>query len=657
MALSVDNACQALVALAEQSRSVGNIAAAIKCLTAAVDAHPSPRLEVRIRLELGSLLAQHGDDETLETARMHLERVLLTSTSMSGVDEVRFRATLVLADLYCQADPSGRLARNILRPALDASLGFLDWNFCLLFASAELAAEQGAVDEAVQFLETGLERARQHELVQAEVLFALAQFQLRLAATHRSCRDFCQSEAALLAQSEQLLQSSRSLAELNPSLPLYAVALTVLMHLRSGSYRNATAFLPELSTLAYAVQQQDADSSAHASTRMMPFSSELLRNKPLESTQHGQMLQFRFLPDSQLQALVAIIQLACAVQGSDHAEVDRLAKQVSSFGFSESAATHASLRSRRSLSAQLLEFLYLELLVSVQITTLNAAELGNNISEITTLCESSPRLLRCTGDVLATLLGLYSLLLRRTTAAQGQLRAALAQSSRYELGVIVKANIVALLLSRGHAAAVDPELRALLDELDADSYLLPQSLLEVDSTARQPDVFAAVQCYVKAAVAFSESRIHEARELLTQCLVLADESGSPPHLVIAVRVLLGKVDVQMQEPGDELSRTLASVNSAATLAGNVLLVQECLEAQRESALRRNDLATELKHTASASMLTADIEKRRSEAARQPAMERAKWVYKTSDLRNQTAQSLARVQPLPRTAPADDMLLA
>ena len=187
----------ALMALADNfyTQSPPNIKLCAHCLLCITVSNPPPKIEARTHLQLGSLFLK--ETIHLDRAESHLEKAMTLSSKINGYTDCYFEAGSLLAKVYVfqkKTQDAVTLLQTVYRDAQNSSY----WNSRILFQLAQVAMDEGNLNAATHYLQTGeAECSNRFGASYARILFKLGHGMLLLIQ-----REFVGVDAVLGASSQ-----------------------------------------------------------------------------------------------------------------------------------------------------------------------------------------------------------------------------------------------------------------------------------------------------------------------------------------------------------------------------------------------------------------------------------------------------------------------
>lgn len=192
-------AVSSLIAMADYflTQNPQRISEAIKCLLASLSLSPPPRVEAKVKLQLGLTLYHHSNN--LLEARQALEQAMLSSKSITGIEEIRFEAASLLGRIHIEQGYAHH-AKKVLKSVMDTSHRFPYWHCRLLLQKADIHVYERDVDGVVSTLTQAADYAHHVQAPYTRILCLLCK------GAHLLINKQYQEAAAILSSSCALVE-------------------------------------------------------------------------------------------------------------------------------------------------------------------------------------------------------------------------------------------------------------------------------------------------------------------------------------------------------------------------------------------------------------------------------------------------------------------
>ncbi|KAL5005286.1 hypothetical protein ScPMuIL_018742 [Solemya velum] len=502
-----------LVGLAENFRTSNppNIRLCIHCLQSIFNFKPSQKIEARTHLQLGQILLTHTKNTDL--ARSHLEKAWSISSTMTALDDVRFEAASILAQVL-EKQNQIQAAKPILRKAIEISQQTPYWHCRLLFQLAQIHASERDYLSACGLLGVGAEFALAARSEYTRMLFLLSKGMLSLVDKK------IDSVHDTLTQAGVMIENFPGLPVQKESLKVFFLVLQVSHYLMAGQVKSVKPALKSLQQSIQAITQLHTD------------------DEP-ESTNPVEL--FQWLPKEHMCVLVYLVTVMHAMQAGymDKAQkyTDKALMQIEKLKMLDA---HPLLSS--------FQLMLLEHIIMCRLIMGNKTMAIQEIFQACHVCQQQPRLFTTHGAQLHTLLGLYAMSMNCMEAAEAQFNTALRISKESDLWTFINLNLAIVYLRTNRQS----EISGLLDRIDPDRLRTHSHSLKASSF------------YVRGLQAFFQARYTEAKRYLRETLKMANAEDLN-RLTSCSLVLLGHIFLSLGNNREALNM----VTPAMQLAGKI----------------------------------------------------------------------------------------
>merc|ERR1711936_299949 len=489
---------------------------------------------------MASLL--HTETKNKSIAKHHCEQAWYSSQNVSGVEDVRFEAASLLAEMIINEVESGQTptqnqqqaplsttadAKQILMKALETSQAFPYWHCRLLFQLANIQAGEKDYVSAVSILGAGVDFAYMAGAHYARMFFLLSKAMLFLLE-----RKFAEANP-ILHQTGPLIESwiqnnthqKETVARVQKEyLQMFFLVLQVCYYLMVGQVKSVKTVLKQL--------QQSIQTITSAG---WPSDEEMIPANVADN--------FQWLTKDHLCILVYLVTVMHSMQAG---YMDKAQKYTD-----KAIAQIDKLRSSydsRPLLLSSFQVLLMEHVVQCRLVTGNK---GGAIQEVGNLCrllQSNQILLQRHRAQLHTMLGLYAMSMSCMDAAENQLNAALRTSQERELWTFANLNLAIVYVRTRREA----DFMALLDRISPER--LPS----------QSHSLQAAAYYIQGLQEFFGAKYNEAKRYLRETLKMANAEDLN-RLTSCSLVLLGHIFLSLGNSKESMNM----VNPAMQLSSKI----------------------------------------------------------------------------------------
>ncbi|XP_074651649.1 MAU2 chromatid cohesion factor homolog [Tubulanus polymorphus] len=503
----------ALLGLAENFRTSNppNIRLCIQCLQAIFNFKPNPRIEARTHLQLGSILFSHT--KNIDLARTHLEKAWNLSLTIVSLDEVKFEAASVLAQIY---EKQGQMhpVKAILRKAIEISQQSAYWHCRLLFQLAQLHTLEKDFVSASELLGVGAEFSHVKRAEHTRILFLLSKGMILLIEKKLN------EVHSVLSLAAQLIEQFTGQTSWKESLKIYFLVLQVCHFLMAGQVKSVK---PSLKQLQQSIQTITA---AHTDDEPLP-------------NQSGDM--FQWLPKEHMCVLVYLVTVMHSMQAGymDKAQkyTDKALMQIEKLKMLDSSPLLSTF-----------QLMLLEHIIMCRLIMGNKSIAITEIIQACQVCQPQPVLWQTHGAQLHTCLGLYAMSMNCMDSAEAQFNAAIHLSRDSDLWIFINLNLAIVYLRTNR----HQDLNQLMDRIDPDR-------LHTESYTLRASAY-----YVRGLQSFFQGRYNEAKRYLRETLKMANAEDLN-RLTSCSLVLLGHIFLSLGNSNEAMNMITPSMHLASKI--------------------------------------------------------------------------------------------
>ncbi|XP_030029055.2 MAU2 chromatid cohesion factor homolog [Manduca sexta] len=529
-----------LLGLAEHFRTSNppDIKSCIQCLQAVFNFKPPARVEARTHLQLGNILLTHT--KNIDLARTHLEQSWCLSQTTNALDDFKFEAASVLAELFEQQGQPTH-SKPILRKAIELSQHSVYWHCRLIFQLAQIHATEREYEVASSLLGVGVDYAQISNAAYTRVLFLLSRVMLLLIDKK------IQEVLPLLNQAGHLVDSWTGSPHQKEYLKVFFLVLQVCHYLMAGQVKSVKPCLKQL---------QQSIQTIMAPT--WPDDDAVCGSAPGES--------FVWLSRQQLYVLVYLVTVMHSAQAGymdkAHkytekalAQIDKLTASDDGGGTSVvsavtgSAGGGSAARSGAALAWRL-RMALVEHAALCRLVAGGKAQALHEIARAAHLLARAPTTASAAAHTpqLHCLLGLYAMSMNCMEAAEAQFHTAIHTSQERDLWMFAKLNL-AIVYLRGRR---DNDLAQLMEQVR------PEALPAYAHGLR------AASYYVLGLQAFFQARYNEAKRYLRETLKMANAEDLN-RLTSCSLVLLGHIFLSINNSRESMNMVTPAMQLASKI--------------------------------------------------------------------------------------------
>lgn len=480
-------AVSSLIAMADYflTQNPQRISEAIKCLLASLSLSPPPRVEAKVKLQLGLTLYHHSNN--LLEARQALEQAMLSSKSITGIEEIRFEAASLLGRIHIEQGYAHH-AKKVLKSVMDTSHRFPYWHCRLLLQKADIHVYERDVDGVVSTLTQAADYAHHVQAPYTRILCLLCK------GAHLLINKQYQEAAAILSSSCALVEGySGPKATL---LKTFYMVIQVTHLLGAGLMKTAKPHLKQLQQCV-----------------------KLLNSEPNQTGNPGlDSESFEWLTKEQTYVLVYLVCIMHSVLAG-HTE--------KALSFSKKAMDLVEQNRESSPVMVVFRAHLLELIIVCLLMQGNMTQAGEKLQEVVGVCQSHSQLVYSHRAVLHTLLGLYAFATNCLEESISQFYTALQHTNSNELRTFININLAICYMKQGPKK--EKELLALIESFESDSATPPSC----------KNLKGALS-FMRGLYAHSQVKLHEAKRHLRETLSISNNNDLN-KLTVCSLVILGQI--------------------------------------------------------------------------------------------------------------------